>query len=111
MKRLPWLLTAACAAVLIQAAEPAVKFVLPAETARLKAAPGVELANVQCVACHSLDYISTQPLLTSAQWRATVIKMQLKYGAPIMTNTMDLLVEYLARHYGTNTAAGVPKAR
>ena len=83
-------------------------FKLPAETARLKQAPGLELANANCILCHSVDYISTQPRLNAAQWRASVLKMQAKYGAPIATNNVDLLVDYLAKHYGNGTTTNAP---
>ena len=76
------------------------KWALPAETAKFKNGPGVDLVQGQCILCHSADYISTQPRLTGTQWRATVTKMQLKYGAPIMTNTVDRLVDYLSKSYG-----------
>ena len=75
---------------------------LPAETPNLKPAPGIGTALVvaNCSLCHSVDYISTQPPLTSAQWQATVVKMQQKYGAPIATNAVPQLVEYLVAAYG-----------
>lgn len=80
-------------------ARPA-EFTLPSETATLKSAPGVELVTSQCLLCHSADYISTQPRLTRAAWKNEVLKMQQKYGAPILTNNVEALVEYLATNYG-----------
>jgi hypothetical protein len=80
-------------------------FTLPLETARLKTAPGVEVANGNCMLCHSVDYISTQPRLNAAQWRATVTKMREKYGAPIATNRVDDLVTYFVQNYGPVTNA------
>lgn len=73
---------------------------LPAETARLEPGPGAPLVVANCALCHSMDYISTQPRLTRAQWQATVVKMQQKYGAPMATNSIAPLVEYLANTYG-----------
>ncbi len=81
------------------------RYVLPPETAKLKAGPGMELANQQCLVCHSADYISTQPRLARTAWRANVQKMKDKYGAPIPTDKMDALAEYLAKNYG----AEIPK--
>ena len=81
------------------------RYVLPPETAKLKAGPGMELANQQCLVCHSADYISTQPRLSRTAWRASVQKMKDKYGAPIPTDKMDALAEYLAKNYG----AEIPK--
>jgi sulfite dehydrogenase (cytochrome) subunit B len=79
-------------------------FTLPRETTKLKPGAGVELVTAQCLICHSADYISTQPRLTRAQWRASVVKMQQKYGAPIATNSVERLVDYLTGNYGSDTA-------
>jgi hypothetical protein len=79
-------------------------FTLPRETTKLKPGAGAELVTVQCLICHSADYISTQPRLTRAQWQGTVIKMQQKYGAPIATNNLTPLVDYLAGNYGSDAA-------
>lgn len=74
---------------------------LPPETPRLEKGPGVELASAQCVLCHSVDYISTQPRMNRAAWGATVAKMRDRYGAPIATNNVEALVNYLVKTYGT----------
>ena len=81
---------------------------LPPETARLKPGPGLELMNANCLLCHSADYVSTQPRLNAAQWRASVLKMQAKYGAPIATNNVDALVDYLAKNYGGGSGRNSP---
>lgn len=73
---------------------------LPAETYKLKPGPGAELAAASCLLCHSADYISTQPRLTRTAWKASVEKMRLKYGAPIATNKVDEIVNYLTATYG-----------
>src|ERR1043165_2256962 len=57
---------------------------LPAEKAQVKPAPGAPRVIANCSLCHSADYISTQPPLSRAAWKATVEKMRLKYGAPIV---------------------------
>ncbi len=92
-------LVAVC--LLARAAEKT--FTLPQETATLKPGPGAELVTSQCLLCHSADYISTQPRLTRAAWKAEVIKMQQKYGAPILTNNVDALADYLVKNYGKET--------
>lgn len=84
---------------------------LPAETATLKPGPGVELVTSQCLLCHSADYISTQPRLTRAAWKAEVVKMQQKYGAPIMTNNIEALADYLARNYGKENSSAQAKPK
>jgi hypothetical protein len=47
-----------------------------------------------------VDYITTQPPLTKAGWTASVDKMRSKYGAPIPTNAVPLLADYLVGQYG-----------
>ncbi len=81
------------------------KFSLPPETAAFKNGPGVEIALAQCVLCHSADYISTQPRLPRASWKASVQKMRDKYGAPLQENQIEPLTDYLFRTYGTNSPA------
>ena len=73
---------------------------LPPEKALLNEGPGRELVVGQCLLCHSSDYISTQPPLTRAQWQAGIEKMRTKYGAPIATNSVPALLDYLTAAYG-----------
>lgn len=78
------------------------KIQLPDETVTLKPGPGSELANSQCLTCHSADYIKTQPDgKPLAFWKAEVEKMKKVYGAPIPDDQIDPLAEYLARNYGS----------
>ena len=82
-----------------RAADPA--WTMPAEETRLKPGSGSELVKANCLLCHSTDYISTQPALTRDQWKATVLKMQQKFGAPFNAEKLDpQLVEYLVKSYG-----------
>lgn len=81
-----------------------VKIELPPETAALKKAPGAELVTAQCIVCHSVDYISTQPRLPRAYWQGAVTKMQQKFGAPIAAGDVDAIVDYLAKNYGAEPA-------
>ena len=83
-----------------------VKFTLPPESNRFKPGPGSEIAVAQCVICHSADYVSTQPPLPRAFWKAGVQKMQKVYGAPILDAEVDRLVDYLARNYGDEQPRG-----
>ena len=70
---------------------------LPPETAELKPGPGVETAIV-CQACHSADYISTQPSgKGKAFWQAEVQKMIKVYEAPIGEDDAAVIANYLAR--------------
>ncbi len=85
------------AAFLVQAAE---KLSLPPETTGFKPTPGFEIAVAQCLLCHSADYISTQPPLARPAWKANVLKMRDKYGAPLPEDKIELLVDYLVKTYG-----------
>jgi len=72
---------------------------LPNETAELKPGPGVETAIV-CRACHSADYISTQPSKKGkAFWEAEVQKMMKVFKAPIDPADAATIVDYLAATY------------
>lgn len=97
MKRI-LLISLVAVCLLTRAAET--RLSLPPETAKFKPGPGVELATAQCSLCHSADYISTQPRLTRTVWKAEVTKMQQKYGAPVLTNNIEALADYLTRAYG-----------
>ena len=73
---------------------------LPDEKPSFKSAPGAELVQANCIMCHSHEYITTQPALTRDQWKASVAKMQAKYGAPLALENVDALLDYLALSYG-----------
>ena len=78
----------------------AAPIVLPPETAVFKDGPGVEIAQGQCLICHSPDYIAIQPAFPRPFWKASVEKMQAKYGAPIPADQVEPLIDYLVRTYG-----------
>jgi len=82
---------------LLQAAE---QYSLPPETAGFKNGPGVELAIAQCLLCHSADYVSTQPRLSRTAWKASVVKMRDKYGAPLPEDKIEAMADYLVKTYG-----------
>ena len=73
---------------------------LPVERPVLKQSPGVEQVTGNCLLCHSVDYIATQPPLLRTQWTATVEKMRGKFGATIPTNQGPAIVDYLTANYG-----------
>jgi hypothetical protein len=73
------------------------KIELPPEAAGFKPGPGAELATGQCLACHSAEYITTQPPLPASFWKASIEKMRTKYGAQIAPDQAQALVDYLAQ--------------
>ena len=79
-----------------------VSYKLPDETAALKPGPNLEAAQNNCTACHSADYIQTQPRGPKFKkdfWQAEVTKMIKVFGAPIDDADVPKIVEYLAATY------------
>lgn len=108
--RLFSLVTLTTAAVLVPLG--AIEITLPAETDRLieSPLPGYALATTYCYTCHSTDYVRVQPPgMNRAVWRASVVKMQKTFGAPIPDEAIDPIAEYLARTYGTERVAAPAK--
>jgi len=67
----------------------------------LKDAPGRDLVESQCAACHSLEYIRTNsPFMTQKAWSAEVHKMINAFGAPIEPADAQTIIDYLVRNYG-----------
>jgi sulfite dehydrogenase (cytochrome) subunit B len=76
---------------------------LPEETAAFLPGPNLELVQQNCTACHSADYISTQPRSLRdphAFWQGEVVKMKSVYGAPIEQADIPKIVDYLTKTYG-----------
>jgi len=66
----------------------------------LRDGPGKDKA-MQCVACHSLDYIQMNSrFLDKAGWTASVNKMINVFHAPIPKEDVDAIASYLAQNYG-----------
>ena len=90
------------AAITAPAVARPVTYTLPTESATLKktAEPGYQRAELQCVTCHSRDYITTQPRGKGKEfWTAEVTKMVNVYAAPIPEPDRAVIAEYLAAHY------------
>ena len=104
------LLVLACIAALGATAVAASKPAPPKGTASIalpgdagmafKPGPGVAAAQAHCLSCHSSAYVSTQPVLSKAQWAAEVTKMKNVYGAPIPDDQVATLADYLTTQYG-----------
>jgi hypothetical protein len=82
---------------------------LPPETTKLERGAGVEIATAQCLLCHSADYIAIQPPMNRATWAATVTKMKDKYGAPLVPDSTNTIVNYLVKTYGTEKEKSAAK--
>ncbi|MBB2964600.1 cytochrome c [Methylobacterium sp. R2-1] len=74
-----------------------VPYDLPQDTAKLRPGPGAEVAEANCLTCHSPDYIAMQPPKKGhAFWTAEVTKMIKVYGAPIEDSDAKAIADYLA---------------
>jgi mono/diheme cytochrome c family protein len=79
-----------------------VSYTLPDETAALRPGPNLDVVQNNCTACHSADYINTQPRgpkFGKDFWQAEVTKMIKVYGAPIADADVGKIVDYLATTY------------
>ena len=83
---------------------------LPSSQILFPPGPGAQIANGQCLICHSADYAATQPHnLPRKTWEAEVTKMKKTYGAPIADDEIATLTDYFAKTYGSeSTAAAKP---
>lgn len=109
MKPYPFFL-ASCLALAATAAP--LKIELPPETPALKDGPGKEVVMANCLMCHSTEYMTTQPALPAAGWKAIVVKMREKFGAPLSEDQVQPVVDYLVANYGVPTPpATAPEAK
>jgi sulfite dehydrogenase (cytochrome) subunit B len=75
---------------------------IPRQTATFKPGPNLEVVQNNCTACHSVDYVQTQPRgpkFKEVFWRAEVTKMIKVYGAPIDEADVGKIVDYLTQTY------------
>lgn len=75
---------------------------LPEETSTFDPGKNLEAVQDNCTACHSPDYIKTQPrgpAFGKDFWRSEVMKMIKNYGAPIEDSDVEKIVDYLATNY------------
>jgi sulfite dehydrogenase (cytochrome) subunit B len=87
---------------LVVARAKPIAYKLPEETATFKTTDDVAIVQNNCTACHSADYIQTQPRAQKSKrdfWQAEVTKMIKVYGAPIDEADVGKIVDYLASNY------------
>jgi sulfite dehydrogenase len=88
-------------------AAQALEIKLPPETATFKPStmPGYQKVLQNCTACHSAQYMQTQPALSQTWWQGEVRKMKATYGAQIPDADMDVMAAYLFATYGSGKGA------
>ncbi len=95
-------LAAACSLIVVSVSARPVTYTLPDETASFKPGPNLEVVQGNCGACHSADYILTQPQgpkFKKEFWQAEVTKMITVFGAPIAPDDVPKIVDYLTATY------------
>ena len=81
-------------------AQPRIELPL-GETPPELADPESDVVVNTCSACHSLDYLTTQPRGKGAQfWKDSVAKMITVYGAPVSPEDAEAVAAVLARKFG-----------
>jgi hypothetical protein len=96
------LMVGACGSGLVDVSAKPISYKLPDETAAFRPGPNLEAVQNNCTACHSADYVQTQPQgakFKEAFWRAEVTKMIKVYGAAIDEADVGKIVDYLTRTY------------
>jgi hypothetical protein len=73
-----------------------VKVDLPDSDKMFPGGPGADAINNNCLACHSAEMVLNQPALSKQAWAAEVAKMINNYKAPIASEDVGTIVEYLA---------------
>ena len=89
----------ACMPLVARAATPfelkAVKIDLPDSDRMFPDGPGSDAINNNCLACHSAGMVLNQPALSKQAWAAEVTKMINTYKAPVASEDVGPIVEYL----------------
>ena len=100
-RTVPLAVTFALAALAEAAFAAPVNYKTPDEVAAFKPGPNLEVVQGNCSACHSSDYVATQPQMKDKKgfWQAEVTKMIKVYGAPIDDADVGKIVDYLAATY------------
>jgi mono/diheme cytochrome c family protein len=91
-----------CGSGLAEVGATPISYKLPNETAAFKPGPNLEIVQNNCTACHSADYVQTQPRGPKFKrdfWQAEVTKMIKVYGAPIDEADVGKIVDYLEQTY------------
>ena len=67
----------------------------PTSVVAFPAGKGSDIANANCLICHSAGMALRQPPLTEDEWRSEISKMKSSFGAPIPADQIDELAKYL----------------
>ncbi|MDP9089769.1 MAG: cytochrome c [Pseudomonadota bacterium] len=82
-----------------------VSVVLPTSATSFPAGDGADIANSQCLVCHSAGMVLRQPALSESQWQTIINKMRIAYGAPLQADQVNALAAYLSKTISEHGAA------
>ena len=68
---------------------------LPVSRSAFPPGDGADIANGQCLICHSAGMVLRQPPLTEDEWTAEINKMRTAFGAPMPADQIAALAKYL----------------
>ncbi len=77
----------------------------PTSQSLFPAGNGSDIANGQCLICHSSGMVLRQPPLTLDQWRGEINKMRNSYGAPLPADQIEAVARYLYSIDGSQAPA------
>ena len=83
-----------------------VNVTLPSGSVTFPPGQGSEIANANCVICHSTGMVLRQPPLTVGEWTTEINKMRTAFGAPIPADQVDQLAHYLNVVNGRKSESG-----
>ncbi len=84
----------------------AINVSLPTSAAAFPTGKGSDIANANCLLCHSAGMVLRQPPLTVAEWNTEINKMKSSFGAPIPADQIDELAHYLGGINGRASDSG-----
>ena len=79
---------------------------LPTSETSFPAGKGADIANAQCLICHSAGMVLAQPPLTREEWADEINKMRNSFGAPLPPDQVEVLAKYLHSIDGSQSAGG-----
>ena len=83
---------------------------LPSSQTVFPPGDGADIANGQCLICHSAGMVLRQPALTQDQWASEINKMRNSFGAPLPANQVIPLARYLRGINSGRSGKGVTAA-
>ena len=83
---------------------------LPVSQTAFPPGNGADIANGQCLICHSAGMVLRQPPLSQDEWTGEINKMRNSFGAPLPADQVEALAKYLRSINGRQQSPGGPSA-